>query len=234
MKHSYNKNELEELIRTSKSYAQVLRKMNITPAGGNYHTLKNKIKEYKISTDHFTGMGWNVGLKFKPTKPLPIEEFLKKDRPCSSHHLKSRLIKEGLKEWRCEQCLNTEWLNKPIPIELEHSDGDHNNNELSNLKILCPNCHAQTSHYRGRASRSSTKYARMRKQVDPNLCIDCLKIISSSAKRCKSCTGKKQPTKINWPSNEELLIMIKKSNYTAVAKELGVSDNALRKRIKNH
>lgn len=38
----------------------------------------------------------------------------------------------------------TEWNGKPIPLELHHKDGNHYNNDLTNLEVLCPNCHAQT------------------------------------------------------------------------------------------
>lgn len=41
----------------------------------------------------------------------------------------------------------SEWMGKPIPLELHHKDGNHYNNDLSNLEILCPNCHAQTDNY---------------------------------------------------------------------------------------
>ena len=35
-------------------------------------------------------------------------------------------------------------MGKPIPLELDHIDGNHYNNELINVRIVCPNCHAQT------------------------------------------------------------------------------------------
>jgi hypothetical protein len=50
----------------------------------------------------------------------------------------------------CERCGLTEWLGDPIPLELEHSDGDNKNNQKENLLLLCPNCHAKTEYYRGR------------------------------------------------------------------------------------
>jgi hypothetical protein len=50
----------------------------------------------------------------------------------------------------CEVCKNTEWINKPIVIELEHTDGDNRNNIKENLKLLCPNCHSQTPTWRRR------------------------------------------------------------------------------------
>jgi hypothetical protein len=51
---------------------------------------------------------------------------------------------------KCEKCNNTEWLGLPITLQLEHEDGNHNNNEKSNLKLLCPNCHSQTPTYNRR------------------------------------------------------------------------------------
>lgn len=52
-----------------------------------------------------------------------------------------------------------------------------------------------------------------------------------NAKMCRSCYGKIQPTKIVWPSLEDLVRMVKKSSFLSVGKNLGVSDNAVRKRL---
>jgi 5-methylcytosine-specific restriction endonuclease McrA len=41
-------------------------------------------------------------------------------------------------------------MEKPAPIELDHINGNHHDNRLENLRILCPNCHAQTDTYRGK------------------------------------------------------------------------------------
>lgn len=64
--------------------------------------------------------------------------------------LHQRLIKEGVKEAKCEICDNTEWCGKPIPLQLDHIDGNSHNHVLENLRIICPNCHAQTSTYCGK------------------------------------------------------------------------------------
>jgi 5-methylcytosine-specific restriction endonuclease McrA len=50
----------------------------------------------------------------------------------------------------CSCCSGTEWLGKPMPLELDHINGDNANNSLDNLRLLCPNCHAQTPTYRGK------------------------------------------------------------------------------------
>ena len=64
--------------------------------------------------------------------------------------LRQRLIKEGLKLHQCESCLCETWMGQPIPLELDHINGDRWDSRLENLRLLCPNCHAQTDTYRGR------------------------------------------------------------------------------------
>lgn len=70
-----------------------------------------------------------------------------------THHFKLKLIKEGLKEKKCERCKLENWLDSPIPLELHHKDGDCENNKIENIEILCPNCHALTPNYRGKARK---------------------------------------------------------------------------------
>jgi hypothetical protein len=41
-----------------------------------------------------------------------------------------------------------------------------------------------------------------------------------------------QPTKIEWPDNDSLRTMVEESNFSQVSKRLGVSDNAIRKRLR--
>ena len=60
------------------------------------------------------------------------------------------MIKEGYKERKCECCGNSEWLNRPIVLELHHIDGNHSNNALENLQLLCPNCHAITDNFKSK------------------------------------------------------------------------------------
>jgi hypothetical protein len=83
---------------------------------------------------------------------LPLEEILIENSSYrgSTSALKRRLINEGLFEKKCYGCGGTEWLGKPIPIELEHKNGDRLDNRIENLTVLCPNCHAFTPTYRRR------------------------------------------------------------------------------------
>ena len=147
-RYSYSETELYEAVKSSTSIRQVLDKLNIVPAGGNYQTTNRRIQKLGIDTSHFTGQAWNKGKVIGPKRP--IEEYLKENTIVQSFKLKSRLITEGLKQHKCECCGITEWNGQPAPIELDHINGNHHDNRLENLRILCPNCHAQTDTYRGK------------------------------------------------------------------------------------
>lgn len=81
---------------------------------------------------------------------VSIEELLVAGRPRQRGHVKRRLIAEGLKENRCEQCGITDWRGEPLSMELHHVNGDGEDNRLENLMLLCANCHSQTDNWGGR------------------------------------------------------------------------------------
>lgn len=149
----YTKELLENAVKESHSLRELAIKIGLSPGSSNSETLKKKLHEYNIDFSHFTGKGWNKGLKFRPKLQIPIEDLLKTNTKYQSYKLLRRLINDGIKEHKCEVCGNTEWLGVPIPLELHHIDGDKENNTLSNLQVLCPNCHAQTPNYRGKKKK---------------------------------------------------------------------------------
>jgi DNA-binding CsgD family transcriptional regulator len=81
---------------------------------------------------------------------IPIEELLSKDRRCNRGHLRTRILKAGLKEERCETCGLSEWRGNPLRVTLHHLNGDAYDNRIENLVFLCPNCHSQTPNFSGR------------------------------------------------------------------------------------
>ena len=85
---------------------------------------------------------------------LRIDESIKKafvkNSSYSNEFIKPKFIKLFCDTYSCSCCTLGEWNNKPIVLELDHIDGDNRNNEPSNLRLLCPNCHSQTPTFRGR------------------------------------------------------------------------------------
>lgn len=110
-------------------------------------TYRKYAKKYDCYVKNPSGKGTS-----KPnTTKIPLWDILDGLYPqYASAKLRVRLIKEGVFEHECNRCELTQWQDEPIPLELEHIDGDHYNNKIANLELLCPNCHALTETYCGR------------------------------------------------------------------------------------
>jgi hypothetical protein len=142
--------EVADAVESSRSLAEVLGKLGIRP-GGNQGRMRVRIDEMGLDTSHFVGQGWRTGTHLPVVSPKPLDEILVEGRYArSTSDLRKRLIAEGLKDHRCEQCRLATWNDRPIPLELDHANGRRDDNRLENLRVLCPNCHAQTNTYRGR------------------------------------------------------------------------------------
>jgi hypothetical protein len=152
MGRKYTDQDLIEAVESSTAIRQVLTKLGLIEAGGNYATIQRKIEELGLNTSHFVGQSWLKG-KTHNFRKKPLNQLLVRGKRYQSYLLKNRILKEGLKKELCENCGLEEWLGSPIPLELHHKNGDHADNRLENLALLCPNCHAMTDSYRGKNIR---------------------------------------------------------------------------------
>ena len=154
-KRKYSISDLEIAVKASKSIAGVLRHLGLRPIGGNYRTIHRLIKTYSLNTSHFTGQGWNVGLQFKPKKSISDDDVFVRD----SNYKCSWRLRERYKQLTgiayCENCGLEKWEGQDIPLEIHHINGVNTDNRKENLQLLCPNCHALTNNYRGRAQLSA-------------------------------------------------------------------------------
>ncbi|HEV8420926.1 MAG TPA: HNH endonuclease signature motif containing protein [Actinomycetota bacterium] len=151
--------EITEAVKASRSFAQVLAKLRIRQGGGAQARLKRRVESLGLDTSHFMGQGWRLGDE-RPTVPaVPLEQVLVIGRLTQTSDLRRRLIQAGLKDAKCEVCGLDTWRGNPIPLELDHVNGLRDDNRLSNLRLLCPNCHAQTPTYRGRNVGLSSPYS---------------------------------------------------------------------------
>ena len=69
-----------------------------------------------------------------------------------------RLLGE-MKGYHCDCCNLTEWLGKEIVLQVDHINGDPYNNNLDNLRLICPNCHSQTETFAG-ANRGNGRWSK--------------------------------------------------------------------------
>ena len=144
----YTELELKTAVASSFSLAQTLIKLGIAPCGGNYQVLKKAINYFEIDNSHFKGKAWNKGISTGCKQPL--ERYLNNELKIGSYKLKKKLLLAGIFKPCCTNCKREQWLGQPIPLELDHINGNNSDNSLSNLRLLCPNCHALTPTYRGK------------------------------------------------------------------------------------
>lgn len=151
---SWSKKDLIKAVKTSTSKRQVIKKLGLVEAGGNYEQIGRYIKLYNLNFSHFLGQASNKG-KIIPRMPVySLKEILVKNSNFQSFKLKKRLFKEGVKEEKCEMCAWSKVsIDGRVPLELDHINGDCHDNRLVNLRILCPNCHSLQITHRGKNKR---------------------------------------------------------------------------------
>ncbi len=210
--YQFTPSELQQLLDESNGYSDVLRKVGMNPKGNNPQTLKRIIEEYNLDATKMNNNRKELFRKaaYETHKKtiIPISEIIvdNKHPNYSSFKLLKRLIEEKYKQYKCEICGTSEWMGKPLSLQLHHLDGNHTNNLLENLIVLCPNCHSQTDNFSGK-----------------------------NIKKIKLKKNYKEKTIINPPINKkDLKQKIRTMPFTKIGEEYGVSDNAVRKWCKKY
>lgn len=218
------------------------------------NTPKSEISRIlKVKQETLNAFLKSVGIEYKGNpsrKGLPhyservsVFYYLETNKNITASKLRKLLIRDGVKEEKCECCGLSEWMGQKIPLELHHVNFNHNDNRLENLKILCSNCHSIAHDY------CNTKHNK-----ELFIDTDALNNLNTSNEIDKQYIIKKEkntrnkslnPTekeieyhikerKCERPSKEELDILIHEKPFLHIGKMYGVSDNAVRKWCKQY
>jgi hypothetical protein len=240
--------EARAAIAESLSFSEALRKLGMRPAGGNHATLRRYAERvWKISTAHFDPDAARRDALRKANRPRPLEQILVEHSSYCRRSLKRRLFREGLKQPICEMCGQGEiWRGRRMSLILDHVNGRANDNRLENLRIVCPNCAATLDTHCGKLS------GRPRAE---RTCVACGLLFYPEKSRQRHCSlpcsrkrkgikrqgpdkrrGIPQPhlRKVERPPHDRLLGEIAEVGYLAVGRRYGVSDNSIRKWVKQY
>jgi hypothetical protein len=222
--------ELSLAVASSNSVSEALRKMGRTPHGGVHKHFTDRIARLEISTEHFFH---SDGRRKQAARTLSATDVLILREPENGRRdtktLRNALFSSGI-EHVCAKCGQGDvWNGASLVLQVDHISGEWWDDRIENLRFLCPNCHAQE------LTRLKKRTFKWRKERQPKLCVGCSKKVDYQNRSgyCMECfipTGAR--SKIEWPDVESLLEMLRSSNFMEVSRNLGVSDNAIRRHLR--
>ena len=196
----FSDEQIRNFVQESTTMNELAKKLGYASnSGSNTLTIKKMLKEKNIDISHFLGKGWNKN-------NINLSKFTQ-DTKASKTALKNLITIRG---HQCEKCLQTTWLSQQIPLQVHHIDGDRFNNELNNLQLLCPNCHALTENFGSKNNQNNiddeTLIATLKKSKSINDALCQLKM-NTSGKNYQRAYNLKEKNNIDFPVKK------KKNNY---------------------
>ena len=201
----YTVDELKEIIKCSKSFIDIIKTLKVNKS---YHIYLTKfVKDNNVDISHFERIH---------TKRT-IDKILVKDsvQACSTR-IKQYLLKNNIVKEECSVCkIPPEWNNNPLTLQLDHINGDHFDNRVENLRLICPNCHSQTDTFTGRNLREYKEQQCdcgniLKRNQTTNKCAECISKEKHLCSICKINERSKSGTKTRCDECKKNKIIYKK------------------------
>jgi transposase-like protein len=231
----FSEEETRAAVAASLSISETLRRLGLRAAGGNRLTLKKYLALWDISTAHFDPHAAQRQVAARLSTPRPLSEILVEHSTFSRSHLKERLFREGVKTRACELCGQGElWRGNRMSLILDHINGVSDDHRLENLRIVCPNCAATFDTHCGRQNQWERACVRCGAIYRPR---------SSKQRHCSKACGLRASSghgprparrKVARPPYPQLEREIRALGWSAVGRRYGVSDNAVRKWVRQY
>lgn len=237
----FSKEEIEEMIAESNSPVDFLLKIGqSTNSGSNRLVLSQYIKDHNIDISHFKKSSVS---KYKP------EEIFIDNSPTTQNVLRKYFRNGDYAPYQCAICgLEPFWNGQPLTLTLDHINGKNNDNRLSNLRWVCPNCDRQLPTFGSKKTKKQyfckicgCELPRKRKtlicqkcRTSKNRCIDCGGIIKKESLRCVSCLGKYRTRECikeklnNKDVRAFLKVEIRNKSFEQIARENNIASKTLR------
>lgn len=238
--------EFIEIVKSSKSYSEILVRCGLPSRGANRKTIIRRIKTLSIDCGHLKS---NLGKTFIHRR-WSLEEANREVFVNGSNTkpttIKTIILRFGLLDYKCECGICDNWREKPISLQLEHKNGNHSDNRIENLTFLCPNCHSQTETYAGKSSYKNLDKKYLEKYDNEEFRKDCYTLVCKDIKEkhgisqhilrrlCKimgmEYPKQKRNDKVKWNNQilDELEIDVKRTSLRQLSKKYGVSANRLK------
>lgn len=139
--------KLRDAVKESTNFTDLCKRLNIINKGGRgYNTIQQRLDMDKIDYTHFSYKQQTKVQQYTDAELFALDTGIPKTTV--RYRLKKR------KQYICSECGLNEWRNKHISLQMDHINGNHNDDRIDNLRWLCPNCHSQTDTYAGRGIKN--------------------------------------------------------------------------------
>jgi predicted RNA-binding Zn-ribbon protein involved in translation (DUF1610 family) len=243
----------------SNSLNHLCNNLGLRGVDGYYKKIKRIISENNLSTEHFGTLKIKKDdIHRNKFTAISDEEFFVKGHKRHGESIIKRLIDNKQKEYKCEKCGISQWMGSPLRLQVHHINGNHNDNRIENIQLLCPNCHTQTDTYARKnvGVNGGFKVTKRTKEIlnggkntfvpkdikeleetvslikpeEKKYCLWCGKEITSGKKYCSHECSEKASRKFEVDAIQLLEDIKTLKSYRAVGRKYNVSDNAVRKR----